>query len=358
MGDGNRKTYRSKEDKTQSISRLVLVTNFLDHVMAHDLWKVCNDYGVVVDAFILYNKSKAEYKPSAPSQPSNANERNSLGSFVLMLKLGKMNNVMSDQCMTQSLTKELFTPFEEPKQVFHSTRKLFKTPSLDYSSSLEFDLFFDHEDQSKEDQVNLDYSSMNVHDSVILEDSLPPKKKDLGRLDDLTPTKLIIELADKTIKHPKGITENILIGIDKFVFPVDFVVLDIPEDIKVSFIPVRPFFATAHPKIDVLKRKITLKVGNDKVMSKSDKLASNIIKRVYELGLRERMELDLKARLMGEIKWEDLGLTIEDGEVIDEPMIKETKTRNDDDEISNGMDEYPSFCDVNRKIHIDFAYNL
>ncbi|GJQ92120.1 hypothetical protein Tco_0003259 [Tanacetum coccineum] len=79
MGDGNRKTYRSKEDKTQSISRLVLVTNFLDHVMGHDLWKVCNDYGVVVDAFILYNKSKAEYKPSAPSHPSNANERNSLG---------------------------------------------------------------------------------------------------------------------------------------------------------------------------------------------------------------------------------------------------------------------------------------
>ncbi|GKA19750.1 hypothetical protein Tco_0699665 [Tanacetum coccineum] len=37
---------------------------------------------------------------------------------------------------------------------------------------------------------------------------------------------------------------------------------------------------------------------------------------------------------------------------------RETKTRNDDDEISNGIDEYPSFCDVDRKIHIDCAYNL
>ncbi|GKC61500.1 hypothetical protein Tco_1089098, partial [Tanacetum coccineum] len=54
------------------------------------------------------------------------------------------------QCMKRSLTKELFTPFKELEQVFHSTRKLFKTPSLDYSSLLEFDLFFDHEDQSKE----------------------------------------------------------------------------------------------------------------------------------------------------------------------------------------------------------------
>nr|GEY38958.1 hypothetical protein [Tanacetum cinerariifolium] len=54
---------------------------------------------------------------------------------------------------------------------------------------------------------------------------------------------------------------------------------------------------------------------------------------------------------------EYFGPTIEDGEVIDEPIIEETKTRNDDD-ISNGIDEYPSFCDVDRKIHIDCAYNL
>ncbi|GJU85770.1 RNA-directed DNA polymerase, eukaryota [Tanacetum coccineum] len=55
MGDGNWKCYRSKKDQIQSI----FVTNFPHHVMAHDLWKVCNDYGVVVDAFIPYKKSKA-----------------------------------------------------------------------------------------------------------------------------------------------------------------------------------------------------------------------------------------------------------------------------------------------------------
>ncbi|GKB85451.1 hypothetical protein Tco_0957723 [Tanacetum coccineum] len=55
--------------------------------------------------------------------------------------------------MTQILTKELFTPFEEPERVFHLTRKLFKTPCLDYWSSPEFDLFFNHEDQSKEEVI-------------------------------------------------------------------------------------------------------------------------------------------------------------------------------------------------------------
>nr|GFB33689.1 hypothetical protein [Tanacetum cinerariifolium] len=49
--------------------------------------------------------------------------------------------------MTRILTKELFIPFEEPEQVFHSERKLFKTKSLDYSSSPEFNLFSDPENQ-------------------------------------------------------------------------------------------------------------------------------------------------------------------------------------------------------------------
>nr|GEX84561.1 hypothetical protein [Tanacetum cinerariifolium] len=49
------------------------------------------------------------------------------------------------ECMTRSSTKDLLTPFEEPERVFHSTRKLFKTTSLDYSSLPEFNLLSDPE---------------------------------------------------------------------------------------------------------------------------------------------------------------------------------------------------------------------
>nr|GEX32794.1 hypothetical protein [Tanacetum cinerariifolium] len=48
-------------------------------------------------------------------------------------------------------------------------------------------------------------------------------------LGELAPTKLIVELVDRTIKHPKGIAENVLMGIVKFVFPVDFVVLVVED---------------------------------------------------------------------------------------------------------------------------------
>ncbi|GKC36517.1 retrovirus-related pol polyprotein from transposon TNT 1-94 [Tanacetum coccineum] len=204
---------------------------------------------------------------------------------------------------------------------------------------------------------------------------------DLG-LGELTHTKLIVELADRTVKYPKGIAENVLVGIGKFVFPVDFIILDMPEDAKVPLILRRPFLSTAHANIDVFKRKITLRVGDEKIIFKSVKLASSLIKRVYMLSLREKMELDLEARLMGEtlvlnrsldplygdyIELNDLNVPleirrdqvddlmpcIEDSKVIDEPMIDIIKTRNNE-----SFDEYPSFCDFDLKIHIDCAYNL
>ncbi|GJV36325.1 hypothetical protein Tco_1408802, partial [Tanacetum coccineum] len=118
-------------------------------------------------------------------------------------------------------------------------------------------------------------------------------------LDELAHTKLTVELADRTVKHPKGIVENVLVGIGKFIFPVDFIILDMPEDVKVPLILGRKFLSTAHAKIDVFKKKITLSVGDEKIIFKSVKPASSF-KRVYMLSLRERMELDLEARLIGE----------------------------------------------------------
>ncbi|GJW02536.1 hypothetical protein Tco_1561392 [Tanacetum coccineum] len=53
----------------------------------------------------------------------------------------------------------------------------------------------------------------------------------------LSHTRLTIELADRTIKQPKGIAENVLIKIGKFIFPIDFIILDIPEDNDVPFNP-------------------------------------------------------------------------------------------------------------------------
>ncbi|GJW39209.1 reverse transcriptase domain-containing protein [Tanacetum coccineum] len=106
-------------------------------------------------------------------------------------------------------------------------------------------------------------------------------------------------LANRIVKRPKGIVENVLVGIDKFTFPVDFIILDIPEDFKTPLILGRPFLSTTHAIINVFKAKITLSVGNDKIFLKSNKPTSNIIKRVYSLSLIESTKLGIETRLMG-----------------------------------------------------------
>jgi hypothetical protein len=48
-------------------------------------------------------------------------------------------------------------------------------------------------------------------------------------LEELQPTSITLQLADRSIKRPRGILENVLVKIDKFIVPVDFVVLDMEE---------------------------------------------------------------------------------------------------------------------------------
>ncbi|GKE53285.1 hypothetical protein Tco_1488441 [Tanacetum coccineum] len=100
-------------------------------------------------------------------------------------------------------------------------------------------------------------------------------------LGNLTHTRMTIEIADRTIKLPKGIATDVLVRIGKFIFPVDFVILDIPEDDDVPLILGRPFLSTAHAKIDVFKRKITLRVGEEKMVFESFKPTYSMIKRVF-----------------------------------------------------------------------------
>ena len=49
-------------------------------------------------------------------------------------------------------------------------------------------------------------------------------------LGELTPTAMTLQMADRTLDHPKGILEYVLIKVGKFIFPVDFLVIDIEED--------------------------------------------------------------------------------------------------------------------------------
>ena len=84
-------------------------------------------------------------------------------------------------------------------------------------------------------------------------------------LGELTPTTITLHMADRTLSHPEGILEDVLIKVGKFVVPVDFVVINIEKDKQVPLLLGRPFLATRATLIDVKKGELTLRVGDEVV---------------------------------------------------------------------------------------------
>ncbi|GJW83585.1 reverse transcriptase domain-containing protein [Tanacetum coccineum] len=84
-------------------------------------------------------------------------------------------------------------------------------------------------------------------------------------LPDLTPTRMTLELVDRSITHPKGLAEDVYVKVGKFHFPTDFVVVDFEADPRVPLILGRSFLRTSHALIDVYGEEITLRVDNEAI---------------------------------------------------------------------------------------------
>ena len=142
-----------------------------------------------------------------------------------------------------------------------------------------------------------DYETVALSEecSVILQKKLPPKLKDPGsftipcafgnavferalcdlgasinllswsifkkmKLGETRSTTVTLQLAVRSLTHPRGIIEDVLVKVDKFIFLVDFIILDMQEDKEVLIILGRPFLATRRAMIDVQKGELRLRV--------------------------------------------------------------------------------------------------
>lgn len=117
--------------------------------------------------------------------------------------------------------------------------------------------------------------------------------KKLG-INSVKDTRMTLQFADNSMKKPHGIATDILVRIDKFVFPVDFIVLDMPEDEEIPIILGRPFLETGRVMIDMEEGTMTLKVYDE----------------VLKINVRESMKFK-----------EDVG-TSKNVEVLDTVFIK------------------------------------
>ncbi|XP_057761861.1 uncharacterized protein LOC130982040 [Arachis stenosperma] len=86
------------------------------------------------------------------------------------------------------------------------------------------------------------------------------------QIEDLKSTRISFQLADLSIKLLVGVVEDLLVKVGPFIFPVDFVILDMEEEVKPSIILCRPFLATGRALIDVKKGELTLRVNEEQVV--------------------------------------------------------------------------------------------
>nr|GEU66454.1 reverse transcriptase domain-containing protein [Tanacetum cinerariifolium] len=84
-------------------------------------------------------------------------------------------------------------------------------------------------------------------------------------LPELTPTRMTLELADRSITRPKGVVEDVFVKVGKFHFSIDFMVVDFKADPRVPLILGRSFLRTGHALIDVYGEEITLRVNDESI---------------------------------------------------------------------------------------------
>ncbi|KAH9671394.1 hypothetical protein KPL70_017357 [Citrus sinensis] len=95
-----------------------------------------------------------------------------------------------------------------------------------------------------------------------IQPELTEKELEVG---ECRPTTVTLKLADRSHTYPEGNIEDVLVKVDKFILPVDFIVLDFEADKEVPIILGRPFLATGKTLIDVQKGELTMRVNDQQV---------------------------------------------------------------------------------------------
>ncbi|GJU21592.1 putative reverse transcriptase domain-containing protein, partial [Tanacetum coccineum] len=161
---------------------------------------------------------------------------------------------------------------------------------------------------------------------------------EFGKIRLLEETDNVLRLADRTKSYPIGIMRNAEVYVGKFKFSEDFYVIDMEKDHTFPLLVGREFLATASAIIDCKKANIEIEDG---ITRSLDPLFEDYI----ELNdLNEPFKIRIN-------QGDDLMPTIEEGEVIEEFITM-------DNEIDIGIDDYPSYYNYDKKIHIDFLENI
>ncbi|GKE92034.1 reverse transcriptase domain-containing protein [Tanacetum coccineum] len=143
---------------------------------------------------------------------------------------------------------------------------------------------------NKEKLLELANTPLNKNFSAVLLKKLPEKLGELGNekcmaladlgtsidlmplsvwkklmLPELVPTRMTLDIANRSVAYLAGIAEDVFMQVGKFTFPANFIVVDYDFDPRVPLILGRPFLWTARALVDVHGENLILRVGNEKL---------------------------------------------------------------------------------------------
>ncbi|GJV92866.1 reverse transcriptase domain-containing protein [Tanacetum coccineum] len=179
-------------------------------------------------------------------------------------------------------------------------------PSAQQSRNAEIQQMVKHFMRNKEKLKEIAITIVNAECSAIILNKVPEKLKDLGKflipcapqeldrtnaladsgasinllphsiykqlgLGALKPTRMTLELANRSVTHPMGIAGDVVVRVDGLTFLADFVVVNFEPDPRVPIILGRPFLCTAKSLIDLYEEKLTLRVGSDDLVFYAEK---------------------------------------------------------------------------------------
>ncbi|GKC20192.1 reverse transcriptase domain-containing protein [Tanacetum coccineum] len=104
----------------------------------------------------------------------------------------------------------------------------------------------------------------------VVERDLEATKDKMLSLPELTPTRMTLELANRSVAYPVGVAEDVIVKVGKFHFPADFVVVDYDVDPRVPLILGRPFLRMARALIDVHREELILRDGDEQLIFHAD----------------------------------------------------------------------------------------
>ncbi|XP_072064379.1 uncharacterized protein [Arachis hypogaea] len=151
-------------------------------------------------------------------------------------------------------------------------------------------------------------------------------------IEEVKPTRMSLQMADRSLKIPNGVVENLLVKVGEFIFPADFVILDMEEEGHNSIILSRPFLATTRAIIDVKKGEMILRVDNEQMIINAFKVMQHPPKK--EKHMRVKMIEELEEELLEANGQEEQEEEIEIEQDVSEEQVTEVSSEDKTEEVS------------------------